>query len=186
MKRLLAVLGLMFLLPGCTMKTDPMHHAMQIRDRLLSSDGCSFSAEVTADYGKDLYTFSMDCQSDRAGDVAFTVTAPDELSSISGRLSQEGGALTFEDTALHFELLTDDQLSPVSAPWIFVRTLRGGCITSACMEEDMLHIIADDSYEDDALTLDIWLDGEDKPVRADILYDGKRILSLNVESFVIA
>ena len=42
-----------------------------------------------------------------------------------------------------------------------------------------------DSYEEDALTLDIWLDSQNNPVRAEILYDGRRILTLNIQNFQI-
>ena len=89
-----------------------------------------------------------------------------------------------DETALCFPLLTDGQLSPASAPWIFLKTLRSGYLTSACMEDEMLRLTMDDTYEENALHLDIWLDGERIPVRADILYDGRRILSVEVEDFV--
>jgi len=185
LKRMWALMGLTVFLTGCSVTNDPLDRAMAFRDSLLSANGCSYTAEITADYGEELYTFSMDCQGSTGGDVAFAVTTPEVISGITGTVSDSGGALTFEDTALHFDLLTDDQLSPVSAPWVFLRTLRSGCISSACMEEDLLHITADDSFEDDALTLDIWLDGENRPRRADVLYDGKRILSLKVENFTL-
>ena len=82
--------------------------------------------------------------------------------------------------------MTDDQLSPVSAPWIFLRTLRSGYLTSAGMDGEQLRLTINDSYEEDALQLDIWLDGDDVPVRAEILYDGRRILSLSVKKFKIS
>ena len=44
----------------------------------------------------------------------------------------------------------------------------------------------DDSYAEDALKLDVWVNGEDAPVHGDILYDGKRILSLDVGNFVFS
>lgn len=185
MKRMVMLISLSVFLAGCSSASLPLNQAMQFRDGLLSAAGCSFSAEVTADYGDELYTFTMDCQGDSAGDLTFAVTSPEEISGISGTISDSGGTLTFEETALHFDLLTDDQLSPVSAPWVFLRTLRSGCITSACMEGELLRVTADDSYEDDALTLDIRLDGENRPIHADILYDGKRILSVKVDSFVL-
>ena len=72
------------------------------------------------------------------------------------------------------------------APWIFLKTLRSGYLTSACREENRLHITVDDSYAEDALTLDIWLEDGKVPLRADILYAGKRILSLDVENFVLS
>ena len=82
-------------------------------------------------------------------------------------------------------MLTQEQISPVSAPWIFLRTLRGGYLTSAGEEEGLLRVTIDDTYEEAALQLDIWLNGETMPVRAEILYDGVRILSLEVEKFEI-
>ena len=54
------------------------------------------------------------------------------------------------------------------------------------MEGELLRLTIDDSYEDDAMTLDIWLSREDRPQRAEILYDGKRILSLDVKNFAIS
>lgn len=157
---------------------------MDLRVKLLSS-GCTFDAEITADYGDEIYTFFVACEGDSQGNLAFTVTRPDSIAGITGVIGQEGGKLTFDDTALTFPLLADDQLSPVSAPWILLKTLRGGYLTAAGMEEDLLRLTIDDSYEEDALQLDIWLDGQDCPVRADILYDGRRILALTVTNFQI-
>jgi len=185
LKRMLALTALMLGMTGCSIENAPIDRALSFRSDLLSGEGCSYGAEVTADYGDELYVFSMDCRGTAGGDVTFTVTGPEVISGISGTVSNDGGTLTFEDTTLHFGLLTDDQLSPVSGPWIFLRTLRSGCISSACVEEQLLHITADDSYADDALTLDIWLDGENRPVGADVLYDGKRILSMKIENFTL-
>ena len=53
------------------------------------------------------------------------------------------------------------------------------------MEDGLLRMSLDDSYEDDALHVDIWLDPQDCPVRAEIVYDGYRILSVEVSKFLI-
>ena len=63
--------------------------------------------------------------------------------------------------------------------------MRSGYLTSAGMEGDLLRLTIDDSYEEDALTLDIWLNEQDIPIRAEILYDGRRILTLEIENFQI-
>lgn len=157
---------------------------MEVRDALLSAQGCSFQAEVTADYGDSVSSFSMDCQADAAGTLSFEITKPDSISGIRGQISDSGGSIDFEDQALYFPLLTDDLLTPASAPWIFLKTLRSGYLTSACTEEGLLHITVDDSFAEDALMLDIWL-ADRIPVRADILCDMKRILSVEVENFTI-
>ena len=186
MKRAAALICLLVLLTGCSSGNKELERGMALRKRLLSGNGCSFDAAITADYGDKLYAFSMACQGDALGSLSFTVTEPETIAGITGTVSDTGGKLTFDDTALQFDLMTDNQLSPVSAPWIFLKTLRSGYLTSAGVEGEQLRLTIDDSYEEDALQLDIWLDGEDNPVQAEILYDGRRILSLAVTNFQIS
>lgn len=184
MRLLISFLLPAVLLLGCTGSRDELDRAMDLRVSLLSGE-CSFEAQITADYGEQIHSFSMACRSDSAGDLAFTVTEPESICGITGRVSREGGMLTYDATALTFPLLADGQLSPVSAPWILMKTLRGGYMTAACMDGQLLRLTVDDSYEENALKLDIWLDESDTPVRADILYDGRRILSVCVSNFQI-
>lgn len=183
MKRVLAMAAVMVMLCGCSGGDAGIDRAMTLRQQLLTAEGCSFQTVVTADYGDEVHTFTMDCKADKEGTLTFTVTAPQTIAGITGELSAEGGKLTFDDTALAFDLLADGQLSPVSAPWVLVRTLRGGYLSSAVQEGELLRLAVDDSYEEDALRLDIWLDSGNAPVHADMLYDGKRILSLSIENF---
>lgn len=185
MKRMGLLLILLLLLSGCASAAGEIERGMALRSRLLSAEGCSFDAVVTADYGDKLYTFSLSCEADSGGNLSFTVTEPETIAGITGQIGEDGGRLTFDDTALQFDLMADDQISPVSAPWVFLKTLRSGYLTSACMEEELLRLTIDDSFEDDALQLDIWLGDGDLPVRAEMLYDDRRILSLDVTNFQI-
>jgi len=120
---------------------------------------------------------------DTQGKISFTVTKPESLSGICGSISDVGGNLIYEDTALAFPLMADEQLSPVSAPWLLIKTLRSGYIKAVGREDGMLRVTIDDSYQQDALQLDIWMTEEDSPVRAEILHNGSRILSLSVSNF---
>jgi len=158
---------------------------MELRSKLLRASGSAFEVDISADYGDKLYLFSMTCEANAQGDVRFTVTQPETIAGITGTIANGTGALTFDDTALHFDLLTDEQLSPVSAPWILLKTLRSGYLTSSGMDGDGVRLTIDDSYEEDALQLDIWLNEEDIPQRAEVLYDGRNILSLAVKNFQI-
>lgn len=176
---------LLVFLTGCADASKEMERGMKLRSDLLKASACRFDAEITADYGDKVYTFSMNCQGDPLGNMTFTVTAPETIADITGSISDTGGKLTFDDTALQFDLMADDQVTPVSAPWILLKTLRSGYITSAGMEDDLLRLTIDDSYEDDALHLDIWLNDENQPTKAEILYDGRSILSLAVTNFAI-
>lgn len=185
MKKYLVWIVLLLLLTGCSGPPGELNEGMKLRSKLLQSSGCSFDTVITADYGDKIHIFSMHCKSDHQGDVIFTVTQPDTISGISGKLTGEGGDLTFEDTVLHFEWMAEEQLSPVSAPWILMKTLRSGYMTSACREDGVIRLSMDDSYEKEALRLDIWLNEDQMPERAEILYDAKRILSITVENFLI-
>ena len=186
MKKVLPLLLAVVLLTGCSLTPKEVERALALRTRLLQASTCAFDAEITADYGEILHVFRMNCTVDDQGGVSFRVTAPESIAGITGTLSKQGGALTFDDTALYFDLLADQQLSPVSAPWVLMKALRGGNITSAGVEKGSLRISVDDSYEENALNLEVWLDSEDIPQRADICYAGKRILSLNLENVRIS
>lgn len=185
MKRAAVLVWILTMLTGCTSKNTELERGMALRSMLLSAETVSFDAEVLADYGDKLHTFSLACQADSLGNLIFTVTAPETISGITGSVSQEGGELTFDDTALHFDLMADEALSPISAPWILMKTLRSGFLRSACTEENQIRLTIDDSYEDDALQLDIWLDGSDLPSRAEILHEDRKILSLSISNFQI-
>ena len=181
MKRLTGLVLALFLLWGCA-ANDGMDRAMALRTKFQST-GCRFRATVSADYGDMIHTFVLDCAADAGGYVTFTVAAPDTISGITGKLTGESGFLTFDAEVLAFDLLADGQLSPVSAPWILVSTLRGGYLRSCAEAESGWHLTIDDSYAENAMQVDIWLDGESIPTGAEILWQGRRILTLKVENF---
>ena len=159
-----------------------MSRAMELRTKLQSQE-VAFDTAITADYGKQSYTFQVSCSANVQGEITFSVMKPERISGITGTLGSRKGSLTFENQALAFELLADGQLSPVSAPWILLNTLRCGYLTSCAEEGEHLRLSIDDSYEEDALHLDIWLDGSDCPIRGEVLWQGRRILSMDVTNF---
>lgn len=183
MRKMAAVFALLLVLAGCKGENVQMDRVLKLRSKMLNANGCSFDAVITADYGRQSYEFTLACIADNQGNIQFTVQAPDSISGITGRVSTEGGKLTFDDKALAFELLADGQLSPVSSPWVLVKTLRSGYITACGMDGDDLFASIDDSYADDALHMDIWFDAKDLPMRADILWSDRRYLSMEVKNF---
>ena len=180
MKRFLPVL-LAFLLIGCSGK-EHMDAALALRAAILQASTCSFQTVITADYGDMIYSFSMDCVADEKGNVTFTVTAPQTIAGITGVISTDGGKLTFDDVTLAIPMLTDDQITPVSAPWILMRTLRGGYISS-CGKDGL---IIDDSYADDALRLHITLNDASLPDAAEVYWKTRKILTIEVENFTLS
>lgn len=182
MKRVVAILCCVLFLTGCN--NLQLNEAVVFRERLLSAEGCSFQCQITADYGEDLHTFGVDCKFDAKGDLSFSVTSPETIAGITGKISEDGSKLTFDDKILAFQLLADGQFSPVSSPWIVMRSLRSGYIHGAAKSQDGIMLCIDDSYEEDALQVDVWLSNGGLPTQAQILWKNRRILSMEISDFV--
>ena len=171
------------MLTGCTGKRDELDRAMKLRANLLGCLECNFDVTIMADYGAELFEFAMNCEADGRGNLAFTVTKPESIAGITGQIAGGEGKLTFGDAVLQFPLLADNQVTPISGPWILLKTLLGGYMKAVSQEENLLHLTINDSYEEDALQMEIWLDENDYPVCGEILYDGRRIITMTVENF---
>lgn len=183
MRRFFVIIMLMLSICGCSTESREFERAIAMRDKLQKSQGCSFDAVITADYGEQIYTFSMKCRTDAEGNLSFTVTEPETISDICGEIYENSGRLTFQDTILAFELMAEGQISPVSAPWIMMHTLSSGYLHSCGSSDNGLLIAIDDSYEGDAIHLEVWTNGEDYPIRGEIIWQGRRILTVDVRNF---
>lgn len=185
MKKWIPLAVLWLFLGGCSSAREPLQQAMALRSQILQASSVSFRADITADYGDRLQEFSMDCL-DTRDKLEFTVSAPETISGITGNIRTQGGELTFQGHALAFPLMAQEQISPVSSPWVLMKTLRSGCITSAAREGEQTVVSMDDSYQDNALHLDLWLSQENLPQRCEILYQNRRILTLQLENFTLS
>lgn len=180
--KLAGILCIIFLLTGCKSTNSGVDRAVALRNQLAECNGCTFSAKITADYGENIYTFSMDCTVDKEGNLTFTVTEPTTISGITGTISTSGGKITFDDKALAFQMMADGQITPVSAPWLFIKTLRSGYLKGCSDEENGYQISIDDSYEEEALHLNIWVEGN-TPKFGEIFWNNRRVLTITVENF---
>lgn len=178
------VLLVAFLFTGCGKTKKELEQVMNFRAQLLSHS-CSFRTEISADYDDETYIFGMECEGDSSGNLIFSVTSPESISDIRGSVINQTGKLKFEDVILDFPLMANDRLSPVCAPWIFLKTLQGGYVTAIGTDGNLIRLTIKDSYEDNSLQLDIWINQDSIPEKADILFEGTRILSLTVENFQI-
>lgn len=185
MKRILGICLIFLILCGCGGKEDALTQAMQLRSELLEASGCSFNAKITADYGDLIYHFTLNCKMQANGELAFTVAEPETISGITGTISQTGGKILFEDKALFFEELSPSGISPVAAPWVMLQALKGGYIRGAMNTDYGVYVQLDDSYSEKALKLNLKLDQNNAPVFAELFYDGRRIMTIEIESFAI-
>ncbi len=184
MKRFAAIFLCLFILTGCRSADSDIDKAMEFRQKLMSAKGCEFDCVITADYTDVVYTFSLHCAFDETGKLTFRVMEPESISGITGIIDSQGGRLTFDDQALVFPLMADGYISPVSAPWVFVKTLRSGYIHACGKAGDGMRMILHDSYEENPLQIDVWTDENENPIHSEVLWQGRKILSLDVSNFI--
>ena len=185
MKRMVLVLCVVALLCGCSTE-DGISEALRLRSDLHNSSLCSFDATIMADYGDRTYRFVLSCVAAKGGDMTFVVNEPESISGITGKLSREGGALTFDDVALYFPMLAEELITPVAGPWAFLTALSSGYMQSAGEDGVYTRMMIRDSFQDRALSLDIWLDEANVPVQADVIWENRRILSMQIRNFVLS
>lgn len=184
MKRLFLFVICIILLTGCASGSNEMDRALALRSKIQRSQ-ITFDVELTADYGNRTYDFSMACKGDAEGNITFTVTAPESIAGISGTIAGGTGKFRFDNEFLAFEVLADGLISPVGGPWVMIKALRSGYLTSCGSEGDGWRLSIDDSYQENALHLDIWLDGQDVLQRCEIYWQGRRLLTMRVSNLVI-
>lgn len=180
--RLAAILCVLLILTGCSRGDGAIDDVISLRNKLLRSNGCSFRTTVNADYGDRVYVFTMDCEADKEGNLTFTVTEPATIAGINGKINGTGGAITFDDQVLAFQTIADGQVTPVTAPWLLIKTLRGGYLKDCAAVNGGLAISIDDSYKEESFHLSI-VTKEDQPTSAEIFWQGRRVLTLSVENF---
>ena len=109
MKKILLSLLVLAMLTGCKNRDNSLEQGLALREKMLHS-GCSFSAEITADYGDRTFSFQMVCNADVEGNLTFAVQKPESISGITGTVSATGGKLTFENTVLAFSMMADGEI----------------------------------------------------------------------------
>lgn len=185
MKRFFALVLVVMTLTACGKKNTALDNALSFRKSLLSAEGCSFDAVITADYGDVIYNFKLGCRSEGENELAFTVLQPEAIAGITGTIDQDGGNIIFDDKALFFNTMADGQISPISSPWLMLRTLKSGYIKGAGNSANGEYIQIYDSYKEDALLLNYWLHENNIPNFAEIYWQGRRVVSIEIENFEI-
>jgi hypothetical protein len=184
-KRLLLLLLIGVVLSGCASDASGMNDVITLRNSLQNGKGCSLDVSVTTDYGDSLSTFALSCSFDKQQNVDITVIHPETISGIKCRISGDKGKLTFDEKVLAFEMIADGQLTPISAPWLVMKALNSAYINAIAKEKEGMLVRLDDSVNGILYSVDLWLDGNNMPRLAEIVFDGKRIVSMSITNFKI-
>lgn len=173
------------LLFGCAGDQSSMDGVFMLRNELESCQKCSFSAKIAADYGSSIYEFVMHCSYERNGNMSWELTEPQTIAGIKGYIQNGSGQLTFDEEIVAFEMLADEQITPAASPWLLLEAIRGGYIRSCGEAGGKTRIQIDDSFANVQFYVDVWLDADNVPVRGEIVWQGRRIMSIDINEFII-
>ena len=171
-------------LSGCAEKESTLQPALRFRTALLESGGCTFSCDVTADYGSEVYEFSLDCAW-MDGKATLTVTKPDTVSGITAQVADDGAAILFDGVRLEYGTLANGHVAPLAVPWLFGSAWESDYISSAGEEDGCCRMTVLKGYNDAELTVDTWLD-DGIPVCGEVSCGGTRVLAVTFRNFSFA
>lgn len=183
-KKVLPVLLLLTLLTACKADHAPIQKALDFRTALMEAGGCSFKADITADYDQRVYQFTVTCDYETGDGARITVTQPEEIAGISAEVSADGAQLEFDGLELDFGQMADGLVSPMEACWLLGQCWSSAYIDSAGADGELERITYLDGYREKELTVDTWLDADRQPVCGEITYEGVRRLKMDITDFV--
>ena len=182
MRKIFIIVVLCSFLIGCG-DNSGMDQAVELRNRLSQNQGISFCCTITADYVDSIRSFQLECEVNDVGDVLFRVISPDTISGITGHIDGKNGSFYFENYMVSYPLLADGLLSPVSMPWLVAKALLSGYIRSTSLDDDNIRITVDDTFSGQTLQVDFWIKEDLSIEYCEIIWEGRRLLSMKVESF---
>ena len=118
MRRMIScVLMMTLLLTGCgeSNEDSPEQLAALIRAQYLSASGWSAAADLSADYGEQVFDFTVNASWKRGGDTVLTVTKPDLIAGIAARIRDGETFLEYDGMGLSLGMLDLSGLTPVSS-----------------------------------------------------------------------
>ena len=176
------MLLLILLLSGCGRSQEPTQKALDFRTKLMQSEGCDFTADITADYGDKVYEFTVQVQY-APEETKLTVVSPEEISGISATVTEQGTNISFDGAALDFGKLANGYVSPVSASWLLGQCWTGEYISAAGPDGDYEKITYLRGYDDQELMVNTWLDEAGVPVQAEVFFGERRCLNIRIRDF---
>lgn len=183
MRKIIPFFLTIVLLTACASQEKTLEPAILFRADLLNAKGCSFTAEVTADYGELVYEMTMDCTASGAV-TSITVTAPEPISGITADIANDTGTVTFDGMALDFGVLEDGQLAPLAAPGIAVESWNTAYIASAGEEDGCYRVSYENGYEDEKIIVDTWFSLDDCiPQYVHLRTGARTLVKLKINNF---
>ena len=183
MRRYLAIVVLLVVLfSGCSEKDSHLSPAIRFRSELVQSGGCSFEAEITADYGTEIQQFRLLCDADAQGNVRCTILEPETLEGICAVVTEQGGKIVYEGLSVDFGYLADGTIAPAAAPAILLNSWLSGYILWGGEQEAIYQATYEEEIKGSFVKVESFFKNN-LPFSAEVCYNGKRVLEMKITAF---
>ncbi len=176
-KVLLPILLSFVLLCGCGKNAEASFNQFALQ--VAAAEEIDFTANVRAEYTNKTAEFKLGYEQNSDGAVV-EILEPELVAGIKARVAPDSTTLEYEGVILDLGMLTDSDLSPMSALPLLAKTIREGHIDIAWTEEDML--VARLIPKDD-VTVTLWLDSELTPLNAEITYKENTVIFIEISDW---
>lgn len=170
------------LLCGCSGEESAVSPAVEFRAALVQAGSCSFRAEIEADLGESVESFTVDCTAKPDGTTELTLVEPETLAGITAAVSERGGKITYDGMAVDFGLLANGMVIPAAAPALAVCCWGTEYIASAGEDGEAYRVTYEKDYDEKMLLVDTWYKNE-VPISAEVCYNQERILRMTISEF---
>lgn len=176
------MMTVLLLLCGCKSTESYLEDAIEFRSSLVQAGGCSFRAEITADFTDYVEMFTVDCDCDADGTTRLTIVSPENLQGITATVTDRGGKITFEGMAVDFGLLADGNLIPAAAPAIAVTCWSSEYIASAGTVDTLYRVTYEKDFQQKRVDVDTCFKNG-LPISSEICYNNQNMLKFTITEF---
>lgn len=174
-------------LTACSKSDDEMQRALDFRTSLLSASSCTFTTEVTADFGQRVYEFTLDCAYHSEDNYAdLRVTAPDTIAGIAASVDGEDAEVKFENVSLELGTMAGGHVAPMQLPQILGDAWTYGYVDSIGKAGDGYLVTYRTGYDSDELLIYTYFDTQMVPIRSEVYYEETCVLAADIENFAAA
>ena len=193
-KKLCALMMTLSLLAGCgggeDEGTGADELALNIRTEFLAMTACSFTADITADYGQRGDEYTLEVAWEKDGETVLTVTAPETIAGITARIADGTTYLEYDGASLETGPLSGDGLSPMEAVPAILEEICTGCIAACGFEtvgeQELLRVVCREPESTPGTGAEgvFWFDPvTHAPVLAELMQDGYTVIRCEVTEF---
>lgn len=177
------------LLTSCGAGKEPETLLQQVRGYYLELSACGGHGEVTADYGRRVYTFGIDFTWAREGETRLVLTSPENVAGAVAHISAGETALEFDGVMLETGALDGAGLSPIDVIPALLTYAREGFVSACALEgeeQKTLHVVCSDPERSpgEGVEAHLWFDGETFALlRGEVSADGVTVVQCQVTDF---